>query len=257
MAVNNKYIILLFLGPLLKDTTLSSSPSILCRLISTYLHVNTDGPTNTQLQGERRTLFSVNALDSEAKLWLFPWSYRLKVILDGTDRLILPLPGTQWNDAPPKTSGPSFSFPNISPLITAQAEKQTNRGTLPWRQCFSPTHKSQICSQSSQTGKKYCTAEASHSLTGHRDCALQQPLPGYFNNPQHVCLMVRARQEMIGKWNEAAGYYWIGVSLGLPTINFIATHFCSQSGAGFNVSIPHSCSAWQIVLINIYCTIIK
>lgn len=154
MAVNNKYIMLLFLGPLCKDTTLSSSPSILCRLISTYLHVNMVGPTNTQLQGERRTLFSGNALDSEAKLWLFPWSYRLKVILDGTDRLILPLPGTQWNDAPPKTSDPSFSFPNISPLITAWAEKQTNRGTLPWRQCFSPTHKSRICSQSSQTGKE-------------------------------------------------------------------------------------------------------
>lgn len=29
-----------------------------------------------------------------------------------------------------------------------------------------------------------------------------------------------------------------GVSPGLPAINFIVTHFCGQSGAGFNASIP-------------------
>lgn len=156
----------------------------LCDYCHPHVHVNTLRPRNTELQGEWRTLFSVNALDSEAKLWLFPWSRCLKVILDGTDRLISPLPGTQWNDAPPKTSDSCLSFPNISPLITAQEEKQTNRGTLPRSQCFSPTHKSRICSQSTQSWESSRrTARASHRPPGCRDPAPPQPFLGYFNNP--------------------------------------------------------------------------
>lgn len=33
----------------------------------------------------------------------------------------------------------------------------------------------------------------------HTHISVQWLSQGYFNNPQHVCLMVRAQQEMIGK----------------------------------------------------------
>lgn len=55
--------------------------------------------TNTGPQGDRGSVFSVNALNSLAKRLLHPCSYSLKVILHTTDRLILPLPGSQRNDA--------------------------------------------------------------------------------------------------------------------------------------------------------------
>lgn len=90
--------------------------------------------TNTGSQGDRGSVFSVNALNSLAKLLLHPCSYSLKVILDTTDRLILPLPGTQRNDASLQDfrSRPVLSLcANISALITAQPEIQARRGILP------------------------------------------------------------------------------------------------------------------------------
>lgn len=161
--------------------------------------------TNTRTQGEGRSVFGVKVFNYLNKPLLHPCSYSLKVILDRTDRLIFPLSGTQWNDASFQVFRSQFLFPNISFF-------QTNRNTkLPWhfwcycmliviRSNAEPEIKPHL--QPKKTSNPQSTRIAQPAVT-----ALQWLSQGYFNNPQHVSLILRAQQEMIGKWNEAAGYY--------------------------------------------------